>query len=551
MALIQLSRPTAALAAALRLVIAVLTAVEIGYTLVKAPWPLAWLRQNWAELLVVAAYLAYVVVIFARPEWYLHWGRLFPAVGLMVIRNLLAYFRIVYQLRRLSNFISSISLHPAQTLVLSFAAIIVIGALALMLPLATVNRHGLGLLDALFTATSAVCVTGLIVVDTATYLSLYGKIVVLVLIQIGGLGIMLLSYSASWVITRQLRYSEKLALAYMTNQDDLSQVAQTMQRIVGITFGIEAGGTLLLAISFLGEGFALGKALWYGLFHSVSAFCNAGFALFTDSFMQFQDSVPVNAVLSLLIILGGLSFPVIINLGTMLGLGNANEDRRSTLSLNSKVVLSATGILLLSSSVLIYFSEHGNSLADYPVGIQYLSAFFQAVTLRTAGFNTVDFAAFSNAALWVSVLFMVVGGASGSTAGGIKVNTIAVIFAYLRSRFRGRHRVLLFDFALTRNAASNALVLFTFAVFAVSAGFFLLLLTEDAELGDVLFETVSAFATVGVSRGLTASLSIPGRFIIILLMFMGRLGPLTLLTALADRQGESDVMYPEQEILIG
>jgi trk system potassium uptake protein TrkH len=547
--LVQLFSPTASATELLRSILVLLVLIEVFADGASSPYLSSWLRQNFLNLVLALLYLVYFVLIFVNPAWYERWGRRFPAVGLIILRNFFLYFRITPRIRRLSTLLQSISLHPAQTLILSFLMIILVGAMLLMTPFATADGRGLGVIDALFTATSAVCVTGLIVVDTATHFTLFGKILVLVLIQAGGLGIMLLSYTASWVLTRRLDLSEKLTLAYMTNEDNLSQVSRAMLRIVLLTLAIEAVGALLLAVGFLMEGMAAGPSLWFGVFHSISAFCNAGFALFSDSFEGFRSSVPINGTLAALIILGGISFPVIINLGALAA--RRRQTGRWKLSLNSRVVLSVTGILLIASTLLIYFSEHGNSLAGDPLGTQYLAAFFQAVTLRTAGFNTVNFASFSSAAIWVSILFMIIGGASGSTAGGIKVNTIAVIYAYLRSRFRGQKRVLLFNFALTRNTASNALVLFVFAVFAVSGGFFLLLLTERGEFTDILFETVSAFGTVGVSRGITSSLSIPGRLIVVALMFMGRIGPLTLLTALADREAQSDVIYPEQEILIG
>ncbi len=551
---IQFGEPTGAPATILRLLLAAAVIFESILSFRSSPWKVNWMRTNAIGNAVVLLYMGYVLFILVNPQWYLQWGRQFPASGLIIIRNFLSYFRIIPRIRKVSSLLQSISLHPAQTLVLSFLVIILAGALLLMMPFSTVDGTGLGIIDAMFTATSAVCVTGLIVVDTPSHFTLAGQIIIFLLIQAGGLGIMLLSYTASWVINRQLDLKDKITLAYMTNEEDLSQVYRAMLRIVTLTVAIEAVGMLILALGFYLEGMGVGRSLWFGLFHSVSAFCNAGFALFTDSFEGFRDNLIINGALSALIILGGISFAVIINLGAVTAGRLRPRSRKSgvlKLSLNSRVVLSTTAILLAASTLLFYYSEHGNSLASLGLGQQYLASFFQAVTLRTAGFNTVNFAAVSSAAVWISIMFMIVGGASGSTAGGIKVNTLAVVFAYLRSRFRAQNRVLLFNFALTRNTASNALVLFVFAVFAVGGGFFLLLLSEQSAFDDLLFETVSAFATVGLSRGITGDLSGTGRVIIIVLMFMGRIGPLTLLTALSDRQAGSDVIYPEQEILIG
>ncbi len=490
----------------------------------------------------------------------------FNAVFLILLRNFFLLFKIYTRFRRLTSFLGSLTLHPAQTLALSFLMVILAGTLYLMLPFTTADGQGLPFLDALFTAASAVCVTGLIVVDTASFLSPAGQAGVLVLIQIGGLGIMILSYSAAFALRRGLRFQDKMLLAYMIEEDDMSRITRGLLTIVRLTFTIEAAGALLLTLGFFLEGRSPGQALWFGLFHAVSAFCNAGFALFPNSLEGFTGNPLIVLTLSGLIILGGLSFAVMINLLDFLpGRNRVRSSPRSRprLSLNSRLVLPLTGMLLLVGTLLFYGLEHGSTLRSLPLGQQYLAAFFQSVTLRTAGFNTVPLGQLTGAAVLFMLLWMFIGGASGSTAGGIKVNTAAAAGLYFRSRFRGDEQILLgrgtYRRALSRDTAVNALLLIAFGAAAVAGGFFLLLLTEapgpaDRQAGafiDILFETVSAFGTVGLSRGITGSLSAPGKVVISFLMFLGRLGPLTLLSALAQRREGPAAAYAETEIMIG
>lgn len=527
----------------------VLIVVELVVDILIAPYKIFWIRKNWLSVATSIVFIALFVYNRATADIVIEEAALsgFSATSLIVIRNFFLVFRVFGRMRRVSAFLSSLTVHPAQTMVVSFAMVVLVGSFYLMLPFTTVDGEGLNFIDALFTATSAVCVTGLIVVDTATWFTLAGKIGILLLIQIGGLGIMILSFSAAWALRRKFTLQDKLLLSYMTNEEDLSRVSRSLFSIITLTFMIEAAGGIVLFLAFYTQGMDLLEAIWYGLFHAVSAFCNAGFALFSDSLEGFRGSIITNLGICSLIILGALSFSVMSNL--LDGIKHPRVPFR--LSLNSKIVLTTTAILLIVGTLLIYGLEHGTSMAEYGLGEQYLTTFFQSVTLRTAGFNTLPLAELGSAAVVVCVVWMFIGGASGSTAGGIKVNTAAVIAGYLRSRFRGRSRVLMFGFTLDRATVNNSIVLFLFGIITVMTGFFLLCITEDRSFADTLFETVSAFGTVGLSRGITGGLSTPGRLIISVLMFAGRLGPLTLLTALADRARDLDTIYPEKEILIG
>ncbi len=468
---------------------------------------------------------------------------------LSVLRNLLLVLKIFGRFRKISSFIQSIITKPAQTVVFSFIMVILIGALVLMMPMMS-NGPALSPIDALFTATSAVCVTGLIVVDTATRFTMAGQAVLMILIQIGGLGIMLLSFFMVFLFRQKLSVKDRNLLSYMLNSQNTSSLKQSVKRIILLTFLIEGSGALLLFPAFLKRGIGFGRALFYSLFHGVSAFCNAGFALFSDSLMSFDGSLTVNLVISALIFAGGISFAVLTDCFSVLR--KRAGGAKAILSINSRVVLIGTGTLLLLGMLLIYRTEHRNILTEMPLGEQYLAAFFQSVTLRTAGFNTLPFERLGAGTLMIMMGIMFVGGASGSTAGGIKVNTLGVVWAYMRSFRRGEDEILLYRHRVAKESVLQAFTVIAFGLlstFMVSA---VLMVTERAEPLALIFETVSAFATVGLSTGITGGLSSTGKIGIILLMFLGRLGPLTLLTASSGREKQSRISYPEaSSILIG
>lgn len=476
---------------------------------------------------------------------------------IVILRNILILLRVFSRLKRLSSFLEEIAAHPAQTILLSFLVVILAGALLLVMPFASAEDKSLSILDALFTATSAVCVTGLIVVDTATAFSITGKLIILALIQIGGLGIMILSYFTIFVFRRSMSIEDKMLISYMLSERDMTKLSRSLKNIIGITFTIEGVGALLLFFGFLPEasGGVVG-ALFAAVFHSVSAFCNAGFSTFSDSLESIRTRPYMVTVFSLLIITGGISFAVITNLRQCL----VNRYRRIVLktseklvrvSMNTKIVLVASAALLVVATLVIYGIEHTGAMAEYRLGDQYLSAFFQAVTLRTAGFNTIPFSALKPVTYVAMLAFMFVGGASGSTAGGIKVNTVAVMFAYLFASLKDRESVTLYHNSVSINTVLRAFLILLFGVTVVVFGSFLLALFEDAPLEHLAFETVSAFGTVGLSAGITGSLTAPGKTVIICLMFLGRLGPITVLAAASLRGKKIRIQYPRGEIAIG
>jgi trk system potassium uptake protein TrkH len=523
----------------------------------RAPYKSIYLRKNFFSFLFLLVYSA----LFLYTKSIFFYSHILPYRGytnaVVIIRNLFLLLKVFGRIKRLTTFIESITMHPAQTLVFSFLLIILIGTLVLMMPFTTVDGKGLVFIDALFTATSAVCVTGLIVVDTATHFTLAGKLIIMSLIQVGGLGIMILSYFTIFVLRRRVSIKDKLLISYVLSENDMSNLVRTVKTIISITFLIEGAGMLLLFIGFASSGPVSAETILFSGFHAVSAFCNAGFALFTDSLEQFRDSTIINGAISALIILGGISFGVIINVGDhlrekLLRLAKKKFQRIPPLTLNTKIILIGTGVLLGSGTLLIYALEHNGVLREYPLGVQYGAAFFQSVTLRTAGFNTVPFHALTVPTYLIMIVYMFIGAASGSTAGGIKINSVAVLGGFVKTMLQNKDEVIIARHFIPFQVVLRAFLILVFGILCVFAGTFVLTLSETGvPLIHLLFESVSAFGTVGLSAGITGGLSVIGKMIIIILMFIGRLGPLTIIAAASQRMKKIKISYPEANIAIG
>ena len=437
---------------------------------------------------------------------------------------------------------------PAQLLVVSFLAFIGGGTVLLRLPIAATGES-LTLLDALFTATSAVCVTGLIVVDTPNALSGFGQVVVLVLIQIGGLGYMVVTTIVGIALGRQLTLQERLTLQEALNVQTMEGLARFTFTVFKLVLAFELIGALLLTVWWLAE-FGLGRAAYLGLFHAVSAFNNAGFALFSDSLMRFRGDWFVNAVITTLIICGGLGFIVLTEIGR----------RPRRLSTHTRLVLLATALLIVLATVAIYLIERANprTLGAMSGPDAFLAAYFQAVTPRTAGFNTLDIGAMLPASLFLMILLMFIGAAPGGTGGGVKVSTFSITVAVIWGMMRGTDEPTLLGRRIAPALVARAfsICLIGFLALNVVAG--LLLVSEARQLLPTLFETTSAFGTVGLSMGdagapisLAGFFSPVGKLLLVAMMFMGRVGPLTLAVAIARRSERARVRYPEGRFLIG
>ncbi|WP_127476969.1 TrkH family potassium uptake protein [Microbacterium sulfonylureivorans] len=438
-------------------------------------------------------------------------------------------------------------LHPAQVVVFGFASAIAVGAALLMLPFSKVGPGGASLVEALFTATSAVCVTGLTVVDTLTYWTPFGQVVILLLIQLGGLGIMIFAALVGLVLARKMSVRSRLNTATEAKAVGFDDVRGLVRGIVAISFAIEAATFLLLVPRFLfGYGYDLGQASWYGAFHAISAFNNAGFALYSDNLMGFVDDPFICLPIAAAIILGGLGFPVIMQL-------RKEFTRPLHWSMNTKIVLWGTIVLLVAGTVYITAIEWNNAetLGRLDPWGRVLAGFFQSVQTRTAGFNSVDVGLMRDES-WLGMdVLMFIGGGPAGTAGGIKVTTFAVLFFIMMTELRGEGSVNIFGKRLSRAVHRQAITVVLIAVAAVVAGAALLMLLSGENLDQALFEAVSAFATVGLSTGITADLPIAAQLVLVALMFLGRIGPLTLGSAIAMRERRILYEFPKERPAIG
>ncbi len=445
-------------------------------------------------------------------------------------------------------------LRPGQIVFMGFTMVIFAGTVLLMLPIATKEAGSADFMTAFFTATSATCVTGLVVVDTYQYWTDFGQFVILSLIQIGGLGFMTFATMFSLIVRRRITISERLVMMESLNFNDMSGVVRTTRRIIFGTLAFEAAGAFILSIRFI-KDFGILGGIKKGVFHSVSAFCNAGFDLMGESgtafssLMGYQDDLVVNIVIMILIIMGGLGFLVWDDIA------NLKVPSFKKLTPYSKLVIIVTGLLILIGTITTFSFEFSNSatIGDLPLHEKILTSLFQSVTTRTAGFNTIDQAALRPETQIVSMILMFIGGSSGSTAGGIKTVTFAVLVLMAVSVAKGSRRVTLYERAISTDYVFRALTIFFIAVTMVFTGTILLLVTHDIDPLAAMFECVSAFATVGLSMGATPSLSLLGKIYIIMLMFFGRLGILTVTLSIARRLAieTGPVKYPMTKIMIG
>jgi trk system potassium uptake protein TrkH len=422
---------------------------------------------------------------------------------------------------------------PAEILALSFLVIIIIGTILLSFPQATSSGKRLPLINALFTATSATCVTGLTVVDTGSAFSRFGKIVILSLIQVGGLGIMIMSTLFVLLIGKRVTLKERLVVQEALNHSTLEGVIVLLKYVLILTFSVEGIGAFLLWSRWARDE-TISHPLFYSIFHSISAFCNSGFSLFRNSLVNYRGDFLINIVITLLVIIGGLGFVAVSNL-------SGYRPKRGFLTLHTKLVLRITLSLIILAAFFIFFMERNNAFGNLTLRDKLLASSFQAVTPRTAGFNTIPIKTMTSASLFFLILLMFVGASPGSTGGGIKTSTFGILFATVWSMIKGKEEVTLF----------RKLAIFIISLLLVLVFTLLLLMTEKKEFGKVLFETVSAFGTVGLSTGITSHLSFIGRIIIIITMFIGRIGPLTLAIAIGQREYPAAYKYPEERVMVG
>lgn len=435
-----------------------------------------------------------------------------------------------------------------QMIAAGFLLIILAGSVLLCLPVSSRTGEWTSFADSAFTATSATCVTGLIVFDTCTHWSLFGQIVILLLIQTGGIGFMTFITMFSVFLKRRISLHERKLLMQSAGTMRISGVVKLLKRIVAGTFLFEGIGAALLAVRFCPE-MGLAKGLYYAVFHSVSAFCNAGFDImgFKGQFSSFTGYVNdplVSLTLGCLICVGGIGFIVWDDI-------LRNRLRFSKYSFHSKIVLFMSAVLILIGWAGMFVFEKNASMADMSVGERLLASLFQAVTPRTAGFNTIDYSKASESGILLTVMLMLIGGSPGSTAGGIKTTTILVLLMGVISSAKHRERVSIFKRSLEPGSVRQASAVFSVYFFAVAAATVLLCAIEPLTIKQAMFETVSAVGTVGLSMSVTPSLSLASRIVLMVLMFAGRVGGLTLMLVLAEKRTVVSIDRPSEKILIG
>lgn len=449
----------------------------------------------------------------------------------------------------IKKFAKIFHINPTQVVVLSFVITIFIGSILLSLPFAVKDGQSTTYINSLFTSTSAVCVTGLVVVDTFANWSLFGQIIILLLIQIGGLGFMTMATMFSFVLRRKINLKERLIIAEALNQYHIQGIVKLVKKILAFTLIFEASGALLLSLRFVPE-FGLVKGIYLGIFHAVSAFCNAGFDLMGrqaafSSFTNYSGDIVINFVLITLIFIGGIGFAVLDDIYKVRSIKRLN--------LHSKLVLSTTFALIVFGFVFYFFTEYTNpaTLGSLDFKTKLIAAMFQSVTPRTAGFNTIDIASLREASIFITIFLMFIGGSPGSTAGGIKTSTFGALIFTVFSVIKRRNCTELFKRRIDYATSFRALAITVLSLFVIIVGTIILLSFENISLSQAMFEATSAFGTVGLSLGITPYLSIIGKITLIIIMVLGRVGVLTMALALAASPKDINYNYPEDKVMVG
>ena len=443
-------------------------------------------------------------------------------------------------------------LSPASIMLLGFGMVILVGALLLMTPWASNSGKSTSFINCLFTATSAVCVTGLVVVDTSIYWSFFGKVVILILIQIGGLGFMSISASIALLLRKKINLRQRVLIKEALNQNQLSGSVRLIINVIKLTFIIEFIGSLLLSTVFIPK-FGWIKGIWFSVFHSVSAFCNAGFDLMGktsgpfSSLVMFYDNPIVVFTISGLIILGGIGFGVIVCV--------MSKKKFRSFDLTSKIAIITTITLIVIGFVLFFMGEYTNpnTLGHMSLWDKIQVSFFQSVTTRTAGFGTIDFTKLRESTLFIMIILMFIGASPASTGGGIKTTTIAIILLAVRTFVKEQEDIVIFKRRISKFILRKTISIFVIGIMVVVIGTYLINVTQGKQFNLVssAFEVSSAFATVGLSVAGSSNLNLIGKCIIILLMFAGRVGSLTVFTVLLHEPETNKVRYPESNILVG
>lgn len=449
-----------------------------------------------------------------------------------------------------SSFLFRLKLDPAQVVLLSFAGLILIGSLLLYIPVSANLGKSITFIDALFMATSATCVTGLTSISMVDDFSVFGQLVMLTLMQIGGLGIMTLSSSLAVIMGKNLAMREQVIMQDVLDASSSQELLNLIIDIIRFTFLIEFIGAIVLTIGFYQEGLEIGQSLYFGFYHSISAFCNAGIALFNNNLEDFKFSSLINMTISALIILGGIGFAVIQDVTKTIF-----KEKRAwrDLAVHTKIVLVTNTALLVGGTMYLFFGEFLHSFTDMSMWEKFQVAFFQSTTSRTGGFNTVNLNSFHPHCIYMILLLMFVGASPGSTGGGIKTTTLAILIQSVKATLQGKRDVEFFERRIPSQTVVKTIAIFIVSLIAVSLCVLMLMRLEpDKNFLAIFFEAVSAFSNTGLSLGITPFMSWLGKLTLIVLMYIGRVGPLTLVLAVGARVVlQNKVDYPNGKVLIG
>lgn len=436
---------------------------------------------------------------------------------------------------------------PPKVLSLGFVILITAGTFLLSLPISSVERH-ISFIDALFMATSATCVTGLAVIDAGTQLTTFGQVVLLILFQFGGLGFVTMATLITLVLNKRISLKERILMQESMNQNSMQGIVLLIRRVLIYSLVIQLSGALLFAVRFMVD-MPIGKAVYYGIFHSVSIFNNAGFDLFGDihgpfsGLTRFVNDPVVNFTSMILIFLGGIGFIVLSDV--------MDFPKRKRLTLHSKVVLWTSMILIVIGAALFFILEFNSTLKPLSGGSKVMATLLQAITPRSGGVTTIEVPLLRQSTQFLMILLMFIGAAPGSTGGGIKITTFAILVTAVSARLRGKEDIVMFRHRIAKENVYRAVTMTLMSLMLLVIATMLLSVTENADFLAVLFEAVSAFGTSGLSMGLTPELTTAGKVLVIILMFMGRTGPLTLAYAFKPKGSKELYRYPEGKITIG
>jgi len=535
-----------------------LATLEAGYRIIDAPSGIISILVLFVAVLYISCkrewkinkptfqhgpyieWLLLPLIIFA----YVYTDNLLAIIATIALRQTIVTIRYFSKTKFAGKLSKYLFRRPAQLLGLSFFIVISIGTIILSFPYASTSKISVKAIDALFTATSATCVTGLIVLDTPHAFTVFGQSIILILLQIGGLGIMTISTFAAIIIGRNVGLGQEYSLTRMTGEASVNKVYRLIKFICLFTFVIEIIGAGSLFFQFSSLGMTLKTNVWKSVFHSISAFCNAGFSLQTDSLVFFQYNPGILFTLSALIIIGGLGFGVLYWFWEIITL------KHRKISFHVKIVLYSTVILLIGMTCFVFIFENSGVLNNYSLIDKISNAWFYAVTPRTAGFNTITVDSVSPITRFITIVLMFIGVAPGSTGGGVKITTVFVLILTIRALMRGDKEAQGFNYSISNGTIYRAAAVFFLGIVTCILGYAFLVATQSISAESIAFETVSAFGTVGLSMGDTAKLNTFGKLVIIVLMFVGRVGPLTLVLSMRPLKRQ-EIFYPQANVMVG